>query len=126
MSTNVFNGMKFLILDDEETITQLISQFLLEHDAICDIANDGEQGFEKNMQTRYDFIITDIQMPNMNGIEFIRAIREIDPLIPILIVSGIPQQDIIQEAIDSGANGFLKKPFEYQELIDVILKIIKA
>lgn len=126
MSADVFNGMKFLILDDEETITQLISQFLSEHHAVCDIANDGKQGFEKNMQTRYDCIITDIQMPCMNGIEFIKAIREIDPVIPILIVSGIPQQDIIKEAVESGANGFLKKPFEYQELIDSILKILKV
>lgn len=126
MSTNVFNGMKFLILDDEETITQLISQFLSELHALCDIAYDGKQGFEKNMQTRYDFIITDINMPNMNGIEFIKAIRQIDPVIPILIVSGIPQHEIIKEAVESGANGFLKKPFEYQEMIDVIQKIMNA
>lgn len=126
MSLEVFNGMKFLILDDEETILQLISQFLAEHNAICDFAYDGKQGFEKNMQTRYDFIITDIQMPNMNGIDFIRAIREIDPVIPILIISGIPQQEIIQKAIDTGANGFIKKPFEYDDLINLILKILKA
>ncbi len=126
MSINALDGMKFLILDDEETITQLISQFLMEHNAVCDIAYDGKQGFEKNMQSHYDFIITDIMMPNMNGVEFIKAIREIDPVIPILIVTGIPHEKIIQEAMDSGANGFLKKPFEYHELIELILKILKA
>ena len=126
MNTDVFNGMKFLVLDDEETILQLINHFLSEHHAICDFAYDGMEGFEKNMQTRYDFIITDIQMPRMNGTEFIKAIREIDPVIPILIISGIPRQETIQQAMNCGANGFLKKPFEYQDFIDLILKILKA
>ena len=108
--------MKFLIVDDDEKIREMICAYLGVSHNLCDSAHDGSEGFQKVIESSYDLVLMDINMPKMNGIECIKAIRVVDPDIPIIIMTGMASDVEIENGIKNGANAVLKKPFKFEEL----------
>ncbi|RXJ60524.1 HD domain-containing phosphohydrolase [Candidatus Marinarcus aquaticus] len=115
-----------LYVEDEEFIrNELTSVFeMIAHKVI--VATDGQEGFEAFKKNDVDLIITDINMPNMNGFEMLKAIREIRSDVPAIILSAYSQSDFIRKAneIDS-INEYLIKPVDISLLLNKINKIIQ-
>lgn len=118
---------KILIVDDSESIREVIS-FTLEN-AGFDVSKgfDGEDALKFLDGTKYDLVITDLHMPNMDGIEFIKNIRLISEykFIPILFLTTESQTSKKLEAKSAGATGWLLKPFVPEKILITIKKLIR-
>ncbi len=88
-------------------------------------ASDGVQGLERFKNAPFDLILSDINMPRMNGIEMIRAIHELQPEVPVLILSAYNEQDFFTESIKAGIDGYMLKPIEISQFLDIMGKIVE-
>ncbi len=111
---------RVLIVDDEPEIGRAVSR-LLKHEgfetAFFDNANDALEAISTN---EFGVILSDIAMPNMDGIELMRRIRKIDFDIPIILLTGDPTLDTAQKAIELGAYRYFTKPLDTQELVGAV------
>src|SRR5271154_2981804 len=106
---------KILIVDDEQQITRVLRTALSTQGHSLRIAANGIEGMEAVHTWAPDLVITDISMPQMDGVELCREIRTVSE-VPIIVLS-VRNQDLIKvEALDAGADDFITKPFSIQEL----------
>jgi two-component system, OmpR family, KDP operon response regulator KdpE len=106
---------KILIVDDEPQITRVLRTALSTQGYSLRIAANGVEGMEAIHAWKPDLVITDVSMPQMNGVELCREIRAISQ-IPIIVLS-VRNQDLTKiEALDAGADDYVTKPFSIQEL----------
>ncbi|HOV65046.1 MAG TPA: response regulator [Spirochaetia bacterium] len=115
-------GMKVLVVDDSRAIRQSI-RFILEQNGYEILeGSDGVEGLEKLASARVDLIITDVNMPNMDGITFIKKVREKADLrfVPILVLTTESQQSVMEEAKAAGATGWIVKPFSTDKLLAAV------
>ncbi len=107
---------KILVIDDEPQIIRVMRQILSAHRFDIRTASDGEAGLDLFQDWRPDLVITDLQMPNMNGLEFCRELRKTSQ-IPIIVVSVRDEEKTIVEVLDAGADDYVTKPFGSNELL---------
>jgi len=114
---------RILVIDDEELIRLLTRQALEAEGHVVDEAVDGEEGMRKFHEVAPDAVITDILMPNKEGIETVQEIRKIAPDVVIIAMSGggrFRDANYLDVAKVLGANAVLKKPFPIDELSRVL------
>jgi two-component system chemotaxis response regulator CheY len=121
--------MKILIVDDSSMLRDMLS-YTLTNGGYSDIIEsiDGIDALNQIKQNNYfDLIITDINMPNMDGLSLIREIKKISVYqdIPILILSIENSDEIKQKAKNVGANGWIAKPFEPKQLLQAVNTVLK-
>jgi two-component system KDP operon response regulator KdpE len=107
---------KILIVDDEPQITRVLRTALSTQGYLLRVAANGVEGMEAVHEWKPDLVITDVSMPQMNGVELCREIRAISA-IPILVLSVRNQDAMKIEALDAGADDYVTKPFSIQELL---------
>jgi len=101
---------RLLIVEDEKLFSQLLCDALADIEGTeVDIAHNGNEALEKIANTSYDLILTDIQMPQMNGKELLKNIRSRDEDVGILVLTAFPEVDYIREFNDLGIEDFLSK-----------------
>jgi len=117
----------FLIVDDSASMRQLIA--LTVKDAGYDVllAENGRDALEKMSRAKIDMVITDLNMPEMDGIMFIRELRgKADyKFVPIIMLTTESQEAKKQEGRAAGASGWIVKPFSPSQLMDVVKKFVK-
>jgi len=116
-----------LVVDDSESIREVLTFELERNGFIVIKATDGVDAFEKCNLNNIDLLLTDLHMPNMNGLELIRKVRLIEKYrhLPILFLTTETQQTLLLEAKRSGATGWITKPFNAGQLIKTIQKVIR-
>src|ERR1051325_2418511 len=107
---------KILVVDDEPQLTRVLRTGLKSHGYEVRAAADGLAGFEAFSDWHPDLVITDLAMPNMDGLELCRRLRAISQ-VPIIILSAKGEEKIKVEALDLGADDFVTKPFGINELL---------
>jgi YesN/AraC family two-component response regulator len=124
--------LEILLVEDDEQLRAQMGAMLGELFQTVDLAQDGKTGlsrYEQKIQTdskAYDLVITDINMPVMNGIEMIHAIYTVSPLQPILVMSAHNESDYLLELLHTGVNGFMIKPLKHQSLINTLSQVTQA
>ena len=116
---------QILLIEDEQRIAELIKRGLEEQGLVITVAYDGLTGKKLAIANNYDLLITDIILPNINGIELCKLIKSIKPDMPIIMLTALGTTDDKVEGFDAGADDYLVKPFELRELyvrIRVLLK----
>lgn len=114
-----------LAVDDSETMRQMVKMTLQAGNYQVVLANDGEEGLSKFLSTSgVDLIITDINMPKMDGLGLIREIRSRNSTIPILALTTESEDDMRKQGAEAGANGWLVKPFKPAQFIDIVRQIL--
>jgi len=108
--------MRILIVDDERQITRVLRTSLQSHGYDVQVAQDGLEAFTMFEQAPPDLIITDLAMPNMDGLELTRAVRRVSET-PIIVLSVREQEATKIAALDSGADDYVIKPFSMPELM---------
>ena len=124
---DINSKLKILYVDDSSVIRDMVESALLEIGFInIDGAEDGIEALELCAQEEYDFIITDINMPNMDGIELITRLRDkLDYLItPIMVLSTEWSKEMKQKGKDAGATSWIVKPFNTKLLRKAITETI--
>ena len=107
---------KVLVVDDEPQITRVLRHSLTAHRYDVRTAADGLSGLDTFRDWRPDLIITDLQMPEMGGLEFCREVRKVSNL-PIIVLSVRGEEKTKVEALDAGADDYVTKPFGIDELL---------
>ncbi len=110
-----------LIIDDELGPRESI-RIVLGGEYNCHLAQDGEEGIEVLKQNPVDLVILDIKMPKIDGIETLRRIKEVNPDVMVVLLTGYGTLETAQKAIRLGAFDYLKKPFDIEELREVVRK----
>ena len=120
--------LKFLVVDDFSTMRRIVRNLLKELGfPNVDEAEDGASALAKLKRDPFDFVVSDWNMPNMSGIELLRAIRGDARLrhLPVLLVTAEARKENIIEAAQEGANGFVVKPFTAATLEEKLNKVFK-
>jgi len=111
--------MKILVVDDEPVVTRSAERVLNNEGHAVESAHDGAEAMSRIEQNDYDLVLTDLRMPEMDGITLIRWIRQYRPSMGIVVITGYPSQETIQEAIELGIIDYVPKPFTPEVLKDV-------
>ena len=120
--------LRFLIVDDFSTMRRIVRNLLKEVGyANADEAEDGAVALTKLRSGGFDFVVTDLNMPNMNGFELLYAIRADGVLrkLPVLLVTAEAKKEDIVTAAQAGASGYIVKPFTKATLEEKVNKIIQ-
>ena len=108
---------KVLLADDVEELANSIGKILKNNNYEVDIAYNGKEALEKAIKNSYDVIILDVMMPIMSGMEVIKEIREKNIKTPVILLTAKSQVEDKVEGLDAGANDYLTKPFDKDELL---------
>ena len=111
---------RVLVVDDDETIRDTLYE-LLSEEYVCQTAETAEKAFARLEADTYDVMLTDISMPGLSGLELLGQVRQRFPNTPVIIISGITDQEHAQGLIKLGAFDFLLKPFR----LDAVEKSVK-
>ena len=115
MTTHEREPLKILIVDDEPQITRVLRTALSTQGYTIRVAGNGVQGLETAHEWKPDLVITDLAMPEMDGVELCRELRAVSQ-VPIIVLSVRNQDRMKIEALDAGADDYVTKPFSIQEL----------
>ncbi len=108
---------KVLIVDDEAMTRDLLSSILSSKGHTCVTASDGDEALDKAGMEVFDAVVTDIVMPNMDGITLTKELLKRNPSIPIMVITGFTDEHYYEESIDAGATDFINKPFSIAEFL---------
>lgn len=109
--------MRILIVEDEFNLADVISSRLKKEKYAVDIFCDGEEGLESALTNIYDLIILDVMLPNMNGFEILRKIREKNIKSKVIMLTAKTQLEDKLAGLNQGANDYVTKPFHIDELV---------
>lgn len=115
--------LKVLVVDDEQDIVEVIQDRLEAYGFTVITAGTGLEALKKLSMERFDGVFLDVKMPEMGGMEALEEIRKRDREIPIIIITSSSTREAAIEAIAKGANEYVLKPFEWEELKAKIEKV---
>ncbi len=118
--TQSLNNLTVLLVEDESSLSVLLQNAIGNHFAHFEVAQDGEEGLSKVQSIHPDIVITDITMPHMDGLEMSAILHEQDPSLPIVVLSAYSDKEYLLDAIDIGISKYLIKPFDPDELLDIL------
>ena len=117
--------MRVLLVEDDPTTSQSIEMMLSSASMVVDVTDLGEDGLEIGKLYDYDIIILDLMLPDIDGYEVLRRLRNSKVETPVLILSGLTESENKVKGLGSGADDYLTKPFVKDELIARILAIVR-
>lgn len=109
--------MKVLVIEDDRTVGRFVQRGLEEHRVNVDLVADGGEGLERSSHGEYDVIVLDMRLPGLTGIEVLRTLRDRGVATPVLILTA---QDAVEskiQALRTGADDYVTKPFSFEELL---------
>ena len=118
---------KILVVDDSETFAKYVSRILAGNGFDIEIAQNGFEGLEKAMRENFALIITDINMPRMDGYEFVREIRKLPnyKMTPIIAISTLSEFSERQKGFSAGVDIFITKPVSPSKLVQSVRALLQ-
>jgi len=116
-------GLKVLVVDDEEDVVEVIQDRLEAYGFTVVTAGNGVEALKRLSMEKFDGVFLDVKMPEMGGIEALEEIRKRDRKIPVIIITSSSTREAAIEAMAKGANEYVLKPFEWEELKAKIEKV---
>ncbi|NOZ76802.1 MAG: sigma-54-dependent Fis family transcriptional regulator, partial [Euryarchaeota archaeon] len=117
--------MSILIVDDEEAIRMSLSVLLRREGYEVDEAASGEEALEKIATNKYDIIISDIMMPDLDGITLLKKVKEHDRRIDVIMITAYANMDRAIESLRYGASDFIQKPYKNQDMLDAVKRVME-
>lgn len=107
---------RILIVEDDPSVLSILSENFEVGFPEVVTAKNGAEALGKFKPYEYDFVISDIRMPEMDGFCLLEKIRQLDPEVPFFMMTGFPSNQIASTALEKGADGFIPKPFHFEQL----------
>jgi len=117
--------MKILLLEDDIGLSDIISEYLQDNDFDIDLVYDGEEALDRAYESNYDLYIFDVNVPAIKGFDLLKILRDKGDSTPTIFVTSLNDIDDVSKGFESGADDYLKKPFELAELLLRIKNIQK-
>lgn len=117
-----------LIVEDHPIVTESLTRIVSESDTglVCLHASNGKMGLASLNGNHFDIVLLDINLPDINGMEFCTIARSRFPGLRILVITSLPQRYIVEQMLSLGANGFILKTSDTQEIIHAIKEVLKG
>lgn len=109
--------MRILLVEDDNHLAKALSSLLSKQNYLLDVSTDGETGWEMAIAVHYDLILLDVELPKLDGITFCRRLREHQNYVPVMLMTVRDSVTDKLVGLDSGADDYLVKPFDIQELL---------
>ncbi|HUW58525.1 MAG TPA: diguanylate cyclase [Planctomycetota bacterium] len=116
---------RLLVVDDEPMIRQLLTDVLGDEGYRVDTVTSGEEAVIKLRDTRYDFVITDLMMPGMSGIQVLETVKQLDPETEVVVMTGYASLNTAVECMKLGAADYLNKPINIDEIRIILTRMIE-
>lgn len=117
---------KILVVDDDPSIVSIFEFILTDASYESITANSGEDALEiVRSQSDIDLVFLDVKMPGMSGIDTFREIQRINPMLLVVMMTGYSVDEMLKDAFELGVYGVIYKPFDVEEVISVVDKILK-
>jgi DNA-binding NtrC family response regulator len=110
-------GQRILIIDDEAAIRESLETLLSLEGYLVETATNGEEGLDQIQQNIYDLVLLDLALPGKNGLEILQLIRELQPVLPVIMITAYGKVDNIVDAMRLGAQNFVQKPWDNDKLL---------
>jgi DNA-binding NtrC family response regulator len=120
------HGMKLLLVDDQLDITRVLKEFIEPAGHKCRSCQNPRKALQHFKREHFDAVICDLRMPDLDGFQLLKAIREIKPATPVVILTGYADADSAASAFDRGAFAFLQKPVKLHELLEILSRIERS
>jgi DNA-binding response OmpR family regulator len=108
--------MRLLVVEDDVRLCDVLRRGLGEQGHVVDVAHDGEEGQTWAQGAPYDAVILDVNLPKIDGLNVVRALRKCDVRTPVLMLTSRDTPDDVIAGLDAGADDYLRKPFVFGEL----------
>ena len=115
--SSIESGARIIVIDDDETICSLFSDTLADVGYKVTAVTDPYEALELLKKRDYDLVFLDLKMPGMDGAELLRQIKVAKPEIPVTLITGYPESDLMMKALDYGPLGVMKKPFKSSDIL---------
>src|SRR3989338_5386570 len=116
------SSLDVLVVDDEPKICQLLEQLLIARGCTVRMAHDGLEGLQLFRERPSDVVITDIRMPKLTGVELLRELKHLDPLLNVVIITAYPSVEGAVEAMKHGAWDFITNPFDIGQIQAILYR----
>ena len=117
---------RILVVDDEKSIRNTLSEFIMEEGHEVLTAEDAEQAFRFLGENRLDVVVTDIILPRITGVDLLNRIHEVEPSVQVIMITGEPTVDTAAAAVRTGAFDYLSKPISRDEIKAVIASAVRV
>lgn len=117
---------RILVVDDEENVVQILEDLLSESPYDVDTATTGEEALEALGAKAYDLLLTDINLPGVNGLEVVTAAKEADPEMVVVVITGYASTGTAIDALRQGAYDYITKPFDLWEVDQIVARGLKS
>ncbi|MCD8476585.1 MAG: response regulator transcription factor [Sulfurospirillum sp.] len=108
---------KLLILEDNMLLLQTLEDFLSEYSYVCTLVKSGKEALEACYQNSFDLYLVDVKVPDMNGFEFLQALRHSGDRTPAIFITSLNDQESVRKGFLIGGDDYIKKPFDLRELL---------
>jgi DNA-binding NtrC family response regulator len=116
---------RILVVDDDESIRKVLATILEEKGYIVDTAENGKEAIEKSNAKFYNLALIDIRLPDMEGTKLLAAMKETTPKMVKIIITGYPSLNNAIEAVNKGADAYIMKPFNMDNVLNTIKEHLK-
>jgi two-component system phosphate regulon sensor histidine kinase PhoR len=118
-------GEKVLIIEDKPEMTQILTDYVLGPQGYVTLtASNGEEGLRMALSEEPDLVILDLKMPKMPGLQVLQILRELKGPVPVIVITAYGSEEVVVRALRLGANDYVAKPFELDEMINAIERVL--
>ena len=109
--------MKILLLEDDPILSEIIEEFLVEHGLHVTLFYDGKEALDGIFENKFDILVLDINVPSLSGFELLKTLKDANITTPTIFITSLDQISDVKKGFALGAEDYLKKPFELEELL---------
>lgn len=117
---------RVLVVDDDPTMLTVIREVLAREKFSVSTARGGREGIKSFNQSPFDLVLLDIDMPEISGFEVLTHIRSHSPDVKVIMVTGLDDLEHGMRAVESGANGYITKPFNAQDFVYEVKRVLEG
>jgi DNA-binding response OmpR family regulator len=118
--------VRILVIEDDEEMRSLLKDFLEEEGFETDSASNGSDAFRKLVKEPFDFIITDIRMPGLTGLDILPGIKKLHPDASIIVITAFGSEEVHWRSLNRGATAYLEKPIHFDKLRTLIHEMVSS
>ena len=120
-------GEKVLVVEDKPEMIQILIDYVLGPQGYVTLtARNGEEGLRMALSEEPDLVILDLRMPKMSGLQVLQTLRELQCSVPVVVITAYGSEEVVVRALRLGANDYVAKPFELDEMISVIKRVLST
>ncbi len=120
----MISHLRMLCVDDNTDLLRSLKEQFIAENFDVDTAEDGDIALELIKNNRYDIVLLDVKMPKIDGLTTLKEMKKISRLPHVIMLSAVDDLEIAKECIKLGANDFISKPYDPEELLHVVIKVL--